>query len=211
MIDPMSEMERCICVPNAAFTGTACTLCGENEVGGATGCACAPGFGRGSDGVCAMCGENEVGGASGCTCATGFARDADGACAPVLAGQGAPCSTSMPCTDATFNYCATSANAQGYCTTAGCTGNADCTTGYACEPGATPYCKRSPVGAGMSCTSSADCAGTEATFCDTIVEHACLVEGCSVSPNNCFGGRLCCDLTKFGIPMPICIAAGACP
>jgi hypothetical protein len=179
IIAPDTEMERCVCAPNAALVGTACILCGENEVPGGAGCACAPGFARGTD----------------------------GACAPVPAGLGVACSASMPCTDATFNHCATSANGQGYCTTTGCTSNDDCTNGYACEPGATPYCRRPPVGGGMSCTSNNDCAGTEATFCDTLFQHACIVEGCQVSPNNCFSGTVCCNV---GLPMPICIPGTAC-
>jgi hypothetical protein len=183
MIYPGSEVERCICVENAANTGTGCVLCGENEVPGGPSCVCAPGFVRGTG----------------------------GACEAAPAGLGAPCSATMPCTDATFTHCATSANGQGYCTTAGCTDSTQCTNGYACDlTAATPYCKRPPVGAGMSCTSNTDCAGTEATYCDTFVQHACLVEGCAVSPNNCFSGTECCDLSGFGIPMPICIPAGAC-
>jgi hypothetical protein len=177
------EIEVCVCVPNAVYTAKGCVPCGTNEVPGATACECA----------------------------TGFARDTAGVCQPVPAGLGTACSASMPCTDATYNHCATSANGDGYCTTSGCASNTDCSGGYACNTGATPaYCQRPPVGAGMSCTSNADCAGTEATYCDTFVQHACLVQGCTVTPNNCFSGTECCDLTSVGIPMPICIPQGAC-
>jgi hypothetical protein len=116
----------------------------------------------------------------------------------------------MPCTDATYNFCATSPSGEGYCTTSGCTGG-DCTGGYACDLGATPsYCKRPPKGLSMSCTSNADCAGTEATYCDMYQSHSCLVEGCTVSPDSCFEGWDCCDLSAFGVPMPVCIPQGAC-
>ena len=176
------ENERCVCVENAVFTPAGCVLCGANEVPGATACECAPGFVRG----------------------------AGGACETAPAGMGMACSASMPCTDATYNHCATSASGEGYCTTSGCTGG-DCTGGYACDLGASPsYCKRPPKGLSMSCTSNADCAGTEATYCDTFQSHSCLVEGCTVSPDSCFEGWDCCDLTAFGVPMPICIPQGAC-
>ena len=206
-----AQTERCVCVANAAYTPTGCVLCGDNETPGATGCVCAVGFVRNAQNACEalVCGENEVPGATACECAGGYIRNAQGACELMPAGQGSLCSTTMPCTDATFNHCATSANGMGYCTTTGCTGNTECTNGYACDMSGTPsYCKRPPVGAGMSCTSSADCAGTEATFCDTFVQHACIVEGCTVSPNSCFSGTECCAIP--GIPMPICIPAGAC-
>jgi hypothetical protein len=177
------EIEVCVCVPNAVYTAMGCVLCGANEVPGATACECA----------------------------TGFARGGSGACEPVPAGLGVACTAATPCTDTTYNTCASAPIGDGYCTSTGCASNADCTGGYACDLTASPpYCKRPPLGAGMSCTSNADCAGTEATYCDTFVQHACLVEGCAVSPNNCFSGTECCDLSAFGIPMPICIPQGAC-
>jgi hypothetical protein len=60
------------------------------------------------------------------------------------------------------------------------------------------------------CTSEADCAGTEATYCDIFVSRSCLVQGCSLDPDNCFEGWECCDLSAFGIPMPLCLPLGAC-
>ena len=113
--DEMLAGDRCVCVGNAATTAHGCTPCGTNEVPGAMGCVCA----------------------------TGFVRGTDGACAAAPAAMGVACSASMPCTDATYNYCATSASGDGYCTTSGCTGDADCTGGYACNLTATPpYCQR---------------------------------------------------------------------
>ena len=66
-----------------------------------------------------------------------------------------------------------------------------------------------PTGEDMPCSSSADCAGFEATFCDTFVTGTCLVSGCTVVPDSCSAGKECCDLSSFGLP-PLCIAAGAC-
>jgi hypothetical protein len=67
------------------------------------------------------------------------------------------------------------------------------------------------VGAGQACKSTAQCAGTEATYCDLSVTHQCLVEGCTVTPDNCFSGTVCCDLSTYGVAQPICVPTGTCP
>jgi hypothetical protein len=176
------EAESCVCVPQALYTPTGCVLCGENEMPGATACECVPGFVRG----------------------------AGGACEVAVAGLGSPCSTEMPCTDATYTHCATSSIGQSYCTKTGCTGDADCTNGYGCDKsGAEPFCRRRPVGLGMSCMGDPDCAGTEAAACDPFA-HACVENGCSLTADSCFSGTECCDLSAFGVPLPTCVPKGAC-
>jgi hypothetical protein len=67
-----------------------------------------------------------------------------------------------------------------------------------------------PVGLAKPCTSAADCAGTEATYCDTFVTMGCLVEGCNLEVDDCYTGYECCDLSAFGIPLPLCIEEGQC-
>jgi hypothetical protein len=62
----------------------------------------------------------------------------------------------------------------------------------------------------MACETPDDCAGTEATFCDSFMTHSCQVQGCQVDPNDCFAGFECCDLSAFGLPEPLCIPTGAC-
>jgi hypothetical protein len=174
------DTERCICVPNAAATPMGCVLCGENEVPGATGCGCA----------------------------AGFVRGASNACEPAPAALGMACSEAMPCTDATFDHCATAKNGERYCTKTGCTGNSDCTGGYACDTsGATAYCRRPNKGGGMSCTMDSDCAGNDATLCETMFTHTCVEQGCSLSPNDCFSGTVCCNV---GAPMLVCVPTGFC-
>jgi hypothetical protein len=43
------------------------------------------------------------------------------------------------------------------------------------------------------------------------VSFSCLVPNCTLPPNDsCFTGKECCDLTNFGLPMTLCVAAGAC-
>ena len=130
----------------------------------------------------------------------------------LVAGLCAACSAEMPCTDAVYHHCEASGGGSGYCTSTGCTTSADCSGGYACNTGVSPsICRRPPLGANQSCATSADCAGTEATFCDAVITQSCRVEGCSLAPDNCFEGTECCDLSGFGVPLPICVAQGGCP
>ena len=188
--------------------------CGPNQVvyGDNQRCVCAPGTAW-TDKGCVACGPNEVSGPSGCQCAPGYSRPAPGAaCEAAPSGLGADCDVdSEPCTDPAFPHCQPVDGTSGYCTTSDCTSSADCDGGYACDASESPsYCRRPPLGAGMPCTSNDDCAGTEATYCDVFVSGTCLVEGCTVDPNDYFEGTECCDLSAFGIPLPICIPEGAC-
>src|SRR5512145_2135965 len=75
--------------------------------------------------------------------------------------------------------------------------------------GSPAVCRKPPVGMGTACTSNDQCAGTEATFCDSVVTHACAVQGCSLSPDDCYPGYLCCDLSKYGMPITLC-SYGSC-
>lgn len=174
-------------------------------------CVCAEGFAFTPEG-CVACAENELPGAQGCSCVEGFARPRpESPCEPVPAGIGEPCGDASPCTDPTHAYCAQSLDGSGYCTKTGCSGSDDCEAGYACDSSVAPsFCRRPPVGQGQPCTSSEDCAGTEATYCDSFNSRSCLVEGCSLSANDCFAGWVCCDLSRFNVPQPICLQ-GACP
>jgi hypothetical protein len=175
-------------------------------------CICAPGSAATAEG-CVPCADNEVAAATGCDCAEGFARPSDGAtCEAVPMGQGVACDeASAACVDPDYNHCQIVSGTSGYCTNTGCTGASDCAGGYACDTTASPsFCRRPPLGAGQSCSADSDCAGTEASYCDTFVTHTCLVVGCSLAPDNCFAGTECCDLSAFGVPRPLCVAQGAC-
>jgi hypothetical protein len=181
-----ADGRQCLCVAGAAMTAHGCTLCGTNEVPGNGVCDCAPGYSR---------------------------LTPKGACQAAPAAIGMACDTlSAPCTDLTYSACHVTSGTTGYCTNVGCTTSADCQGGYACDVTVSPaFCKRPPVGAGQSCQSNAECAGTEATYCDAMVTHQCLVQGCKVTPDDCFSGTLCCDLSMYGVAQPICVLAGTCP
>jgi hypothetical protein len=162
---------------------------------------------------CVPCGEHEIPGASGCECAPGYQRSGPAAsCEALPAGQGVACNeTDMPCTDAEYGVCQMVDATHGYCTSTGCSSSDDCEGDYACDTAVSPaVCIRPPVGQGQSCASAEDCAGTEATYCDTFVNQACLVQGCSLDPDDCFPGWECCDLSAFGVAEPICIPEGDC-
>jgi hypothetical protein len=176
---------RCVCVTGAVLTPGGCVLCDANEMPGASGCECAPGYERPADG---------------------------GACEEsAMTGQGADCDAATPCADPLATHCETAASGMGYCTTTDCPATA-CTGDYACDEAVSPtVCRRPPVGQGRSCASSADCAGTEATFCDTVESDSCLVQGCSLSADDCFIGWSCCDLSSLGLATPLCLPDGECP
>ena len=168
-------------------------------------CVCEPQSATTATG-CQPCGAHEVPGATGCVCEAGYVKPEGGVCELAPMGLGTACETSAQCTDAAYGQCVNGSDGKGYCTNA-CTSPEDCTGGYACD-GA--VCRKPPEGLGKSCTSDAECAGTEATYCDTFQSHSCLVQGCSLAPDNCFTGWECCDLSAFGVLQPLCIPQGAC-
>ena len=164
---------------------------------------------------CVTCGEHEVAQNDSCSCMEGYVRPNLGApCALIPNALGNACQGDADCTDGTFNTCHVLGDGTGYCTSVGCdpTGEA-CSGGYACNASVMPsYCQRPPLGAGQSCASDADCAGTDATFCEYLQGKICYVEGCSLTENDCFPGQVCCDLTgpSFGIyKKQICAATCA--
>jgi hypothetical protein len=72
-------------------------------------------------------------------------------------------------------------------------------------------CRTGPVGFGTTCASDADCAGLEASHCETLQAHVCVVAGCQTAPDTCTGGQSCCDLNALGIPLTLCLPPGQCP
>jgi hypothetical protein len=163
-----------------------------------------------------VCGPGQVQTPAGyCACAPGHAPEASGKpfCVAVPSAVGRACSESKPCDVLPYDRCQPAATGgEGYCTTAGCTTSADCPSGYACDRASTPsYCRRPPVGQGKACTANGDCAGQEAGLCGSPYLNQCLVEGCTVSPNNCHEGWTCCDLTGLGLAKSLCLPVTSCP
>jgi hypothetical protein len=182
--------------------------CGENQVvlGENLRCVCAEGYAR-TEAGCVACGEHEMVTPTGCACEDGYVRPtANAACVP-QGSLGSECDDDAPCNDPVYSYCEPEG---GYCTNTDCESSEDCQGGYACDTSADPaICRRPPTGLGVSCTSDADCADYDATFCDLVVARQCLVQGCTVEPNDCFEGYTCCDFKPF-VPQPICIPGNSC-
>jgi hypothetical protein len=162
---------------------------------------------------CVPCPEHEVARNDACACEEGYQRATPaGACTKPPEALGRACESDRDCTDPTYASCHLLADASGYCTNVGCA-QGDCIAGYVCDTLATPpYCARPPDGAGKSCATSKDCAGTEATWCDSFETHLCYVEGCAVDGNDC-PGKECCDLavtTNGAFKKTICVDPGKC-
>lgn len=141
-----------------------------------------------------------------CVCLDGLMEQGGECVAPpeVPAGLGDACDVmTKPCPGATYNLCRATMGSAGYCTTSACNADADCEGGYYCEKDDGPsYCRRPPSGQGMACSSDADCAGMDATFCTvgSPLGVSCTVRDCT--DNSCSPGRSCMDLSMFvpGIP-----------
>jgi hypothetical protein len=148
-------------------------------------CACDDGYAV-TGNQCLPCGENEIGSADGCICKEGFDRATpDAACTEL-------------------------GDVQRSCETA-----ADCPTNYGCDTRQSPaLCVAPPDGLGLPCTSSDDCAGHTASYCETVSAHACLVNDCAPDPSKCHGDWVCCDiglLTQSLCIPPGQLENGACP
>lgn len=63
-------------------------------------------------------------------------------------------------------------------------------------------------GLGDSCTSPADCAGKDASFCESFSLMQCTVSGCDLANDNCPDTYVCCDLSSVGVMDPLCLPGG---
>ncbi|MDF3067761.1 MAG: hypothetical protein K0R38_3362 [Polyangiaceae bacterium] len=170
--------------------------CGKNQHYDASSevCVCDAELAR-EGGECVRCGANETGSADGCVCVEGFSRaNAESAC-EAGAVLGEPCEIDADCGEG-YDHCALEPGAEaGYCTASGCSTEADCPTDYGCNTRPSPtYCERPPQGLGTPCTSGDDCAGFEASYCETVSAQACLVNDCAPDPDKCHGDWVCCDI-----------------
>ena len=180
-------------------------------------CVCEPNAVLNASGVgCTPCGEQEEIVSGACSCKAGFVKGADGTC--MASEIGASCTAAAACMTAAFPYCALGKDPTGYCTSQGCSVNADCPAGWSCEAAAgTHYCHRPPTGLGTACKSSDDCSAFDASYCETLQSHTCILQGCAVSTVACPNEWGCCDFSALlGAPLSVCYApamlvAGACP
>lgn len=190
-----------VCGPHQQLTVDGACVCEEQAAPIAGEAGCVP------------CSATEVPGAEGCVCAPGYARPASGeACTALPAGLGADCDPGAACSDATFSHCQSAVDSGGYCTSTDCTTSDDCPAEYACDTAAEPsYCKRPPVGQEQPCATHDDCAGYEATYCESFQVHQCLVQDCTLVPDSCHEGWECCDLSTLGLDERLCVRVDQCP
>lgn len=197
------------------FGLSACVLevknkCGENQRFFEDSCLCVVGAALTSQG-CILCGANEAPVGSECSCVVGYERtSADAACTQRTSKLGIACDTiAAPCADPKHSRCQLTSGTAGYCTMDNCNAALPCEGDYACDTnGASPYCRRPPIGLGKMCAGAQDCAGTEATYCESFRTNQCFVEACTTSPNNCFPGLECCNIALLG--KTLCLPTGGC-
>jgi hypothetical protein len=191
--------------------------CGSHQKynGDAIRCECAEGFGLVGT-KCIACGENEVGSLSGCACAPGYLRASSEAPCAAQDTLGRACTKDEDCVHPDYNYCHLG-DTGGYCTSAGCTSSKECpnSISYACNTRESPsFCERPPTGFGAQCSSDEQCAGFEASYCESASSKACLVNDCKADPDICYGDQVCCDIGLIGTSIcipPDQLANGACP
>jgi len=95
-----------------------------------------------------------------------------------------------------------------------CTSSRDCPSGELCDRHDSERCVAAPSGLGAACGGGDDCAGTEATFCETFSTRTCQVQGCAARAGVCPGDLLCCDFAIIGTSLCVPLDAapdGACP
>lgn len=156
---------------------------GDNER-----CICPEGSVYTPDG-CITCGEHQIVQGTQCVCEEGYEPT----------GPGGACEEVPPSTGGAGGD---GGSGDGSCATSDdCDGDAECNNAG--------LCVSPPSGLLQSCAGPEDCAGNDADFCDTFVQMACLVQNCTVTPNDCSAGFDCCDLSAFGLPT-LCIPEGEC-
>jgi hypothetical protein len=191
--------------------------CGpQQHLGPNSTCACDDGLVlQSATQTCVACGEHETWQAGFCACDDGFTRSEanGGACLP--GGPGTKCDPTQggaDCIDAAYDTCRDRGGGIGYCT-ATCKTDVDCPHSFVCDIASSPAtCMSEATGQGDSCTTDADCAGNDASYCETAVVNKCLVVGCSVkNPLSCSEGFSCCDVTPLGLALTLCVPEGDCP
>ena len=76
-----------------------------------------------------------------------------------------------------------------------------CNKGEICDTSADPpeCVKYVPSGMGEPCEGPEDCADYEADYCEMFVSFTCLIEACTVEPDSCPDGYICCDYSYIPV------------
>jgi hypothetical protein len=177
--------------------------CGEGFVpNGSGGCTCLP------DSVvvagqCTPCDAHSHPSGQSCVCDRGFEQvGGRGACVAEADPPAQSLDASTPGADSAPPLSNT------------CSASIECSAGQLCDVHGSKTCVASPDGLGISCKASADCAATEATYCDTFSTHTCQLQGCKDQAGVCAGDLTCCDYAILGTSLcvpPESLQAGECP
>jgi branched-chain amino acid transport system substrate-binding protein len=123
------------------------------------------------------------------------------------------CSDDRICCDYAWlglpSLCIDKAESNGLCAKGiDCVTNDDCQDGTFCDlTSDVSLCVSNPFGQGEPCETHADCSSYSADYCETMVSHTCLYQGCDKEVNNCSEGYRCCDFSSLGLPA-LCIEEG---
>jgi len=171
-------------------------------------CVCVVGYVLDDELQCRRCGEHQQSVGDRCLCEMGYAFDAQRNCVPQAPTMVQGCARDEDC-PASAPVCHDAGRGDPYCTVTGCTSMADCPGGYGCDTNEMPsLCVRPPSGQAQPCTSSADCAGNEASYCEVVRNKVCLVSGCK-EDSDCFPGWECCDLSSYMLDS-LCVPEDTC-
>lgn len=170
--------------------------CGEQFSKVSDGACACPAGSIVAGGVCSPCGEHERSEGNQCVCEGGYER-ATGS------------SECVAITDESAQPVGSPEAGAG-----GCSSSAECGAGLLCDVYGARECVAAPSGFGAACTRASDCAGTEATFCDTFASRTCQVQGCSELGGVCPGDMICCSYAILSVSL--CIPSdhapgGQCP
>jgi hypothetical protein len=116
---------------------------------------------------CAACGENEHAAGGRCVCDEGFTRES-------------PSASCEPFEEAPADECTGDD-----CVEPECESSLDCAPPMLCDVYGSETCVPPPE-------DDADCAGTEATYCEVFATLTCVVESCA-DDGRCPGDMVCCD------------------
>jgi hypothetical protein len=169
--------------------------CGDLFVENAVGACVCPNGQVPTDSGCERCGENERAAGGQCVCEQGFSRTSATSSCELVTDE--PACTGSDCP------------AEGECAS-----SANCAAPMLCDLYGTGQCVDPPSGLGESCASDADCAGTDATYCELYSSLTCVIQGCKEDGGRCPGDMQCCDFAILSRSLCVGIEAlndGACP
>ncbi len=211
LVKSLKFLHSLVVMVGAGVMSTSCLIddhvCGERLVEDGEGaCVCPEGRVL-SDGDCKKCGRHEEAVDNTCTCEDGYSRSSQGDCEPVTEDV---TDSSQECEGSDCDQEETA----GATEDPECIASSECDEDELCDVFDTGTCIPHPEGLGDECSSSDDCAGTEAEYCEVFSTRTCQIEGCKERGGVCPGDMSCCDFAILSASL--CVPAdnlegGQCP